>query len=361
MNNDSTVRAASAPRGVALITGATGVVGRNLIAHLLGQGGWEVIAVSRRRPDLPGDYTHCALDLLDREACVRELGRLDRVTHLFHAAYIERATPAEMVAPNLLMLAHLLECVEPVATGLQHVQFMQGTKYYGSHLGPFKTPAREDDPRHMPPNFYYDLQDYIVDRSHGKAWSWSAPRPHAVIGFALGNPMNLSTVIAVYAAFCRELGVPLAFPGTERAYRALYQCTDAGLLARAMTWMATAPAGADQAFNVVNGDLIRWEHLWPRFARYFDLEPAPPRAMNLVRTMADKAALWEHIVTKHGLKAHSYRDIVSWGYGDYVFSTGHDIVSSMSKTWRHGFREVMDTEAMFLRVFDHYRQARIIP
>jgi nucleoside-diphosphate-sugar epimerase len=255
----------------------------------------------------------------------------------------------------------VVESLEPGARDLQHVLVMQGTKYYGSHLGSFKTPAREDDPRHMPPNFYYDLQDYLVARQHGKRWSWSAPRPHAVIGFAVGNPMNLSTVIAVYATLCKALGLPLAFPGSEAAYRALYQCTDAGLLARAMTWMATDPAGANQAYNVVNGDLIRWQHVWPAFARFFDLELAPPRKIDLARTMADKAALWDSLVARHGLRPYRYAEIVSWRYGDIVFNTGHDIVSDMGKAWRAGFHEVIDTEAMFLRVFDSYRRERIIP
>lgn len=346
---------------VALVTGATGVVGRNLIAHLLAAGGWEVIAVSRRAPGLGGRYVHLPLDLLDRNACASELARLRGVTHLFHTAYIERATAAEMVAPNLAMLANVVEAVEPAALGLRHVLIMQGTKYYGSHLGPFKTPAVEDDPRHPPPNFYYDLQDYIADRQRGKRWTWSAPRPHAVIGFAIGNPMNLSTVIAVYATLCKALGLPLAFPGTPQSYRALYQCTDAGLLARAMTWMATDPVCANQAFNIVNGDLIRWENLWPTFARFFAMEPAPPVAMSLSQAMADKAPLWDRIVAEHGLAPHRYQDIVSWRYGDIVFSTGHDIVSGMGKAWRLGLREAMDTSAMFLDVFATYRRSRIIP
>jgi nucleoside-diphosphate-sugar epimerase len=346
---------------VALITGATGVVGRNLIAHLTAQPDWEVIAVSRRAPDLAGRYTHLPVDLLDRSDCAAKLGGLTGVTHIFHASYIERPTPAEMVAPNVAMLANTVETVEPVAPHLQHVLVMQGTKYYGSHLGPFRTPAKEDDPRHMPPNFYYDLQDWIVERQRGKRWTWSAARPHAVIGFALGNPMNLSMVIAVYATLCRELGVPFAFPGTPAAYRALYQCSDAGLLARAMHWMATDPRCANEPFNVINGDYIRWENCWARFARFFDLEPAPPRPINLVRTMADKGPVWDKVVARHGLKPHRYEDVVLWGYGDFVFNTAHDIVSSMTKAWRYGFHEVMDTEQMFLDVFASYRRDRIIP
>ena len=346
---------------VALVTGATGVVGRNLIAHLAAAGGWRIIAVSRRKPDVRGDYLHLPLDLTDRERCRSQLAGLAQVTHIFHAAYIERPTREAMVAPNLAMLANVVEAVEPVAPHLAHVLIMQGTKYYGSHLGPFKTPAKEDDPRHAGANFYYDLQDYIEDRQRGKRWSWSAPRPHAVIGFALGNPMNLSTVIAVYATLCKALGQPLAFPGTPESYAALYQCTDSTLLARAMAWMATEPACANQAFNIVNGDPIRWKNVWPSFARFFGLEPAPARAISLAREMQDKEPLWNDLVRRHGLRPHPYRSIVSWPYGDIVFSTGHDILSSMSKAWAFGFREFVDTEAMFLDVFAAYRRECIIP
>jgi hypothetical protein len=38
---------------------------------------------------------------------------------------------------------------------------VHGAKWYGMHIGPYRTPAREGDPRHMPPNFYYDQQDLV--------------------------------------------------------------------------------------------------------------------------------------------------------------------------------------------------------
>ena len=53
-------------RKKAVIAGATGVVGRNLLRHLLTLGDWDVIAVSRRKPDVEGRYEHVAVDLLDR-------------------------------------------------------------------------------------------------------------------------------------------------------------------------------------------------------------------------------------------------------------------------------------------------------
>lgn len=344
----------------ALVTGATGVVGRNLIRHLCGLPGWEVIAVSRRKPDIDG-VRHLPLDLLDRGECAAKLGGLSGVTHLFHTAYIEFPSTADMCAPNLAMLANALEAVEPVARGLEHVHVVQGTKYYGSHLGPFKTPAKEDDPRHPPPNFYYDLQDYVTARQRGKAWTWSAARPHSVIGFATGNPMNLSTVIAVYASIARALGEPLAFPGGEGPYRALYQCTDADLLAQAMVWMATTPACANEAFNITNGDLFRWQHVWPKFAEFFGVPLAPPRRIKLAQAMAQHEPVWNALAARHGLKPHRYADIVSWPFGDFVFAIDYDVISDMGKARRFGFCASLDSEQRFLEVFAGYRQAGIIP
>ena len=68
----------------ALIAGATGVVGRNLVRHLACQDDWEVIAVSRRKPDVTGEFTHLSIDLLDPAACQEVAGSLASVsyTHL---------------------------------------------------------------------------------------------------------------------------------------------------------------------------------------------------------------------------------------------------------------------------------------
>ena len=290
----------------ALVTGATGVVGRYLLMHLIERGDWDVVAVSRRRPDVQGAFEHIAVDLTDAQDCRARLGALRDVTHVLYAAYLERSDPRELVAVNTAMLVNLVDAVERASPRLAHVNLMEGSKWYGSHLGPYKTPAREDDPRHMPPNFYYDQQDFLESRQRGKAWTWSAARPHAVSGFSVGSPMNLSLVIAVYAAICKELRLPLSFPGKPGTYRALYQCTDSSLLARAVLWMATAPHCANQAFNITNGDLFRWEHLFPKLARFLDMELAPPRHISLVARRADKWPVWERIVARHGLRPYRY-------------------------------------------------------
>src|SRR6185295_2769753 len=345
----------------ALVTGASSLVGGYLLKYLLSQGDSDIVAISRRKPDISGNYRHIAVDLLDPADCRARLGSLSSISHIFFAAYLERSDPVELVTANTSMLVNLVEVIEARSPALEHIQLTQGSKWYGSHLGPYKTPAKEDDPRHMPPNFYYDQQDFLESRQKGKRWSWSAVRPHAVCGFSTGGPMNLTLAIAVYANISKALGLPLSFPGKPGAYTVLYQATDAALLAKAMVWMATDPKCANQAFNITNGDLIRWQHLWPKFADFFGMELAPPRPISLSRTMADKGPVWERIVADHRLKPHAYEDIVGWGYPENVFNSDYDIVSATSRARRFGFHDLVDTEEMFMRMFGEFRSNRIIP
>ena len=213
------------------------------------------------------------------------------MTHIFYAAYQDRPTWAELVEPNLAMLVNVVTAVEKVAPNLAHISLMQGYKVYGAHLGPFKTPAREDEDNHMPPEFNMDQQAFLQNRQQGKSWTWSALRPSVVVGVATGNPMNLAMVIGLYASMSKELGLPLRFPGKPGAYDTLLEMTDAGLLARATVWAATNPDCANQAFNITNGDLFRWNEMWPKIARFFEMETAAPLPMSLNVVMADKAAL----------------------------------------------------------------------
>lgn len=345
----------------ALVVGAQGVIGRNLVEHLSTLPDWNVIGLSRRGGDDSGRVRHVAVDLLDADDTRTKLAPLADVTHVFYVAYQDRPTWAELVAPNVAMLVNVIEAIEPVANDLAHVSLMQGYKVYGAHLGPFKTPAREDDAGHMPPEFNVDQQDFLEARQRGKAWTWSAIRPSVVGGFALGNPMNLAMVIAVYASMSKELRVPLRFPGKPGAFDKLLEMTDAGLLARATVWAATDLRCANQAFNISNGDLFRWNDLWPKLARWFELETAPPLPMSLATVMADKEPLWNAMVEKYGLAPNAYRDVSSWGFGDFVFSWDYDMFADGSKARRFGFHEFVDTEAMFYEIFEELRQRRVIP
>lgn len=346
---------------VALVVGANGVIGGNLTDHLLASGEWSIIGLSRRGGTAEGRLRYIAVDLLDTADSREKLGGLTNVTHIFYAAYQDRPTWAELVPPNLAMLVNVVEAVEPVAKQLQHISLMQGYKVYGAHLGPFKTPARETDAGHMPPEFNVDQQEFLEQRQKGKQWTWSALRPSVVGGFALGNPMNLALSIAVYASICKELGIPLRFPGKPGAYNKLIEMTDAGLLAKATVWAAMSPEAANQAFNINNGDLFRWSEMWPEIARYFDLETAPPLPLSLDVIMADKAPLWERMVAKHGLAQLRYEEVSAWKFPDFVFAWDYDVFADGMKARRLGFHEFVDTKEMFIRIFNNMRERRIIP
>ncbi|MEL6964796.1 MAG: SDR family oxidoreductase [Pseudomonadota bacterium] len=348
-------------KNTALVVGATGVVGRNLLRHLLSQEHWDVVSISRRTPDVAGTYRHLSIDLLDPDDCKAKLEPEQGITHVFFSAYIEKEDWAATVAPNVAMLVNLMDAIEPSNPGLRHVNLMHGTKWYGNHLGPFKTPASEDDPRHMPPNFYYDQQDFITARQKGKAWTWSAARPHAICGFATGNPMNLVMVLAVYATISKALGLPLRHPGSRDNAKALFQVTDTAHLAKAVLWMSTSDQAANQPFNITNGDIFRWESMWPTFADYFGMDLGEPQRIDLPLMMADKAALWSQLVNEHGLQPIPFESLVGWNYGSFVFTPEFDVISSMTKARQFGFHDVIDSTSMFLRQFDQLRTERVIP
>ena len=349
------------PKNTAVVVGANGVIGSNLIHYLEHLEDWEIIGLSRRGGKSNLKTKYISVDLLAADDYEDKLKKLTSVTHIFYAAYQHKYSWAELVAPNLAMLVNVVNTIEKVASSLVHVSLMQGYKVYGAHLGPFKTPAKETDGGHMPPEFNVDQQNFLEKQQVGKNWTWSALRPSVVGGTALGNPMNLVVAIAVYATISKAIGIPLRFPGKPGAYKTLLDMTDAGLLAKATVWAATKPECANQAFNITNGDFIRWNDLWPKIARYFDMEVAPPLTMPLQNVMADRAALWEEIQQDNGLIKHAYGQLSSWSFADFVFSWDYDFFSDGSKARRFGFHEFIDTEQMFYTLFDQLRENKIIP
>jgi len=347
---------------VALVAGAGGAASKRLIEVLLADPDWSVIALARSPRPSADRLIPVGVDLLDREACARALAGHRGVTHIFYTARAKHGeSGVESVEDNVAMLRNVLDAVEPVAPGLEHVHLVQGTKYYGMHLGPFRTPAREDDPRHPPPNFYYDQQDLLSERQRGQSWTWSASRPTFIYDFAPERARNAVSVIGAYAAIVREVGGPLDFPGSAAAFDALRDMTDARVLARAMTFIATAPACANEAFNVVNGDVFRWRTLWPKIAAHFGMASGAVRPMKLSEWIRDREPVWNDIVRRHGLVESRIDDVADWHFGDFHWAHGYDICSSPEKLRRAGFRKTVDTEDLFLRHLIQYRDAKILP
>ena len=346
----------------ALIAGAGGAASKRLIGLLRADPGWSVIALART-PRASGDkLTWVAADLFDADACRRALSVHRGVSHIFYTARAKHGeTGVESVEDNVAMLRNVLDAVEPGAAGLQHVHLVQGTKYYGMHLGPFATPAREDDPRPDVPNFYYDQQDLLATRQRGQGWSWSASRPTFIYDFAPERARNAVAVIGAYAALCRELGIAFDFPGSAAAFDARRDLTDASLFARAMTFIATTPACANAAFNVNNGDVIRWCDVWPGIAAHFGIVAGGVHPRTLGDWVRDKDAVWTSIVRRYGLVETRLDEVADWAFADFHWAQGYDVVSSSDKLHAAGFRENTDSVRMLLDHLTRYREARILP
>ena len=346
----------------ALVAGAGGAASKRLIEVLLADPDWSVIGLARTPRASSECLTFISVDLLDRDACAFALAGQKDVTHVFYTARAKHGeTGSESVEENVAMLRNVLDAVEPAAPGLAHVHLVQGTKYYGMHLGPFPTPAREDDARPNVPNFYYDQQDLLAQHQPGCNWTWSASRPTFIYDFAPERARNAVTVIGAYAALCRELGTPLDFPGSAAAFDALRDMTDASLLARAMTFIATAPACGNEAFNVVNGDVFRWRDLWPKIAAHFGIAAGDVRPLMLNEWVRDKHPVWQRVVSRHYLIETRLDDVADWAFADFHWGHGYDIVSSNVKLRHAGFHETLDSEDMFLAHLTRYRDAIILP
>ena len=352
--------------GSALVVGSTGIVGNNL-ARLLVREGWNVAGLARTpASDVPG-LRAIAADLRDPAALASAL-RDERPTHVFLATWLRQPTEAENIRVNAGMVRHLLDALRPAAS-LQHVALVTGLKHY---LGPFEaygkgtlpaTPFREEQPRLPVDNFYYAQEDEVFAAATRDAFGWSVHRPHTIIGYALGNAMNMGVTLAVYATICREIGRPFAFPGSSMQWNGLTDMTDARLLARQLLWAATTPAARNQAFNIVDGDVFRWKWMWGRIAGWFGLEPAALAGEGepLEQQLADAAPVWADIARRHGLIEPDLTRLASAWHTDADLGRPIEVVTDMSKSRKLGFLDYQASDDAFFDLFQHLRDTRVIP
>ena len=125
--------------------------------------------------------------------------------------------------------------------------------------------------------------------------------------------------------------------------------------------MATTEACRNQAFNVTNGDVVRWSRLWGRIADSYGLKVGSVRMLRLTEWMRDKDPIWQRVVARHRLQPSRLDQIAHWGFADFVLAQDYDVISRTTKLRRTGFPEFLDTEEMLLNHLARYREARLLP
>ncbi len=354
------------PSKTALIVGSTGIVGQNLATLLSAHPDWSVYGLARRPLAMPG-VTSIAADLLSTESLAAALKDV-RPTHIYLATWLRQPTEAENIRVNSAMVRNLLAAVAP-AGSVEHVALVTGLKHY---LGPFEsygkgklpaTPFREEQGRLNVENFYYAQEDEVFAAARAQGYGWSVHRPHTIIGYALGNQMNMGVTLAVYASICKATGRPFVFPGSSTQWNSLTDMTDARQLAKQLLWASTTPAARDQAFNIVNGDVFRWSWMWQRLAAWFEVEPAPLPAevTPLEVQLADAAPVWAEIAAKYDLAEPNLNNLISAWHTDADLGRPIEVVTDMSKSRKMGFLDYQATDDSFFDLFARLRIERLIP
>lgn len=348
-----------------LVVGATGIAGYNTAQALLAAG-WRVVGLSRApRYEIPG-VEHIYADVLD-PASVERAVTGKAITHLFFTTWSRQDTEAENCRVNGAMLANTLDALGRTSE-LEHAVLVTGLKHY---LGPFEayasapadTPFRESQDRLPYQNFYYDQEDILFAAAAKQGFSWSVHRPHTMIGYALGNAMNMGVTLAIYGTICRITGEPFVFPGSPQQYGGVTDITDARLLGRHAVWSATDAAARNQAFNTVNGDVFRWRQMWKRVAEGLGVEaaeyPGEPNPLDGRLGHADE--VWAGLVGRHDLQPYRASELASWWHTDADLGRQVETFADMSKSRALGFLGFQDSARSFLDLFDTLRAQKIIP
>lgn len=370
-------RSAGVARRV-LILGATGVVGRAATERFLLDEEFDVVAVSRRRPDVleRNGYAHVSVDLRDARAVAAAMREADPITHVVYAALHEQANliagwiEPEQIDTNRRMFTNLLSALRHVRAPVRHMSIMQGTKAYGYHLGPMRIPGKESQPRVGHGNFYWEQQDRLLAAAGEMGFGYTIFRPQFIFGGVIGAAMNLIPVIGVYAALCRELQRPFAFPGGS-SYVA--EAVDSRLLADALYWATNSPNAVDETFNITNGDVFDWRDLWGSIADMLGVESGPDDPLSMAEWLPAQEPVWRAVVDRHGLRRISLQEMLglSHQYADDAFAYTADssplasrstpVLLSTIKLRQAGFGRCIDTEAMFEHWFGRLRAERLLP
>ncbi len=353
------------PQKTALVVGSTGIVGLNLASHLVQQD-WSVYGLARK-PAASDGIQPVAADLLDLAALGAALAGI-KPTHVYITTWMRQPTEAENIKVNGTMVRNLLDAVSK-AKSVEHVALVTGLKHY---LGPFEsygkgkmppTPFREEQGRLDVENFYYAQEDEVFAAAKREGFGWCVHRPHTIIGYAVGNAMNMGVTLAAYATICRETGRPFLFPGSAAQWNGLTDMTDARLLARHLLWAGTTAIARDQAFNVVNGDVFRWSWMWERIAAWFGITPAPfpGEGTPLEVQLADAAPIWAHIADQYGLAEADLSTLTSAWHTDADLGRPIEVMTDMSKSRKLGFLDYQATDDSFFDLFKRLRETKLIP
>ena len=101
--------------------------------------------------------------------------------------------------------------------------------------------------------------------------------------------------------------------------------------------------------------------MFPRIAGYFGLAHAPAQQLRLSDHMPSQEANWDEIASLHRLEPTPFHELAAWEFADFIFHSTWDNVSSTIKIRQAGFPDCIDSEQMFIELFDTLADRNLIP
>lgn len=370
-------------KNIAVIFGATGLVGKELVKKLLSKPRWKVYGVARRADQALSkliqnpNYQFISCDLLNLIETKQKLSSLREVTHLFWVTWASQfpLDSQECCDQNKAMMENALNAILPRTSSLKHVSLQTGAKHYVSIGSGFQEGGLgflygEDSPRvGGGRNFYYALEDLLRLRLAAGNVAWSVHRPGLIMGSSVRTLFNFMGSLCVYGAICRHLNLPFLFGGTRRCWEEMYiDGSDAGLVAEQHIWAAINDkiySSDGQALNAINGDSFTWREIWRAMAMKLGAEvPEEMFSEDFVfsEAMGDKGEVWKEIVKKEELVETEMGDLANWEFVDQLFRCPMKMTASREKADRLGFQaRCDDTLECVLYWVDRMRDERLIP
>ena len=287
-----------------LIAGASGLVGAAAVDKFLDDG-WDVVAVSRRRPEVVSDR-----DVPPRPDRPARRRRHRAPPWPTWATSPTSSTPPSTRLPGLVpgwserdqmetnrdMLRNLMEPLAKGGDARSTSACCRARRPTASTSTRCRSRPASSYPRDQHENFYWLQEDYIREKSAADGWAFSIWRPQLIVGPNYGVVMNLPPIIGAYAAICRKARASRsASPG---ACRTSGRRSTPGSSPTPWRGAPPPPAAVGETFNLTNGEVFNWRQIWPGMAEVLGVEVGPDEPQSLAQLLPAKADVWDKIVAR---------------------------------------------------------------